>query len=162
MRKETSTATTTGWYRTISRAITQTTTPMPTCNKPAANRAYRISLTCGTCSTPHHTRNESIEDTGRRKVTPLRNTEIAASLRRLPIARTRVNGLIALRESPNDAHHWRRASGVRYETESESRRPVHVPGWASFLCSKHGPKQNCTHGQVKSLGNPISDWPLRY
>ena len=29
---------------------------------------------------------------------------------------------------PNDAHHWRRANGVQYATETESRRPVHLPG----------------------------------
>ena len=66
-----------------------------------------MSLTCGTCSRPHHTRNESIEVTGKRKVTPLRNTEIAASLRRLAIVRTRVNVFIVM-ESPNDStHRWR-------------------------------------------------------
>jgi len=30
----------------------------------------------------------------------------------------------------NDAHHWWRASDAQYETETESRRPVHEPGWA--------------------------------
>jgi hypothetical protein len=27
---------------------------------------------------------------------------------------------------PNESHHWRRASDVRYETAAQSRRPVHV------------------------------------
>lgn len=27
---------------------------------------------------------------------------------------------------PNAAHHWRRARDVKYETETSSRRPVHV------------------------------------
>ena len=27
----------------------------------------------------------------------------------------------------NDAHHWRRASGIQHATETESRRPVHEP-----------------------------------
>ena len=30
--------------------------------------------------------------------------------------------------SRKDAHHWRRAKRVRYETEPESRRPVNEPG----------------------------------
>jgi len=35
----------------------------------------------------------------------------------------------------NVAHHWRRASYVRYATETESRRPVHEPGWAvPWMC----------------------------
>jgi hypothetical protein len=29
---------------------------------------------------------------------------------------------------PNESHHWRRACDSRYETETESRRPVHVSG----------------------------------
>src|ERR1035438_3726004 len=32
--------------------------------------------------------------------------------------------------APNDAHQRRRKSDARYETDAESRRPVHVPGWA--------------------------------
>ena len=29
-------------------------------------------------------------------------------------------------EVPNESHHWRRASDVKYETAAQSRRPVHV------------------------------------
>jgi len=31
----------------------------------------------------------------------------------------------------NESHHWRRASDVKYETEAQTRRPVHVPCYAS-------------------------------
>src|SRR5712671_3855107 len=29
----------------------------------------------------------------------------------------------------NDAHHWRRTSDAKYETPTQSRRPVHVLCW---------------------------------
>ncbi len=38
--------------------------------------------------------------------------------------------LVLMRVAANDAHHWRRAGGVRYWAEAEFRRPVHAPGYA--------------------------------
>ena len=47
----------------------------------------------------------------------------------------------------NDAHHWRRATDVRHGTKTESRRPVHEPGWAasSFL-----PQSNACNAPAES------------
>ena len=46
---------------------------------------------------------------------------------------------------PNDPHHWRRGGDVRLGTETQYRRPVNVPGSASFefqatnLIERHDP-----------------------
>jgi len=82
-----------------------------------------------------------------KRVMPNLKTILRHLVRRLPKLANQVGDTAALFHLPkpvfpllkigrhlwlNVAHHGRRATGVQYEADAESRRPVNVPGSARF------------------------------